>query len=111
MEQNFSDALQITVIGMGLVFFAILLLWGLIVLIVRLTAEASSAETDMASDPLANIALEEHRKKAAAVAAAVALAHSSGAEDTAFPQPRTALVSAWQAVRRANQLNQKGPRR
>jgi hypothetical protein len=38
-EQTISYALQITLIGMTLVFMAIVVLWGLILLVVRLTAQ------------------------------------------------------------------------
>ena len=39
MLENLNIALQITVIGMGLVFGSIVLLWGGIALLVRLTRE------------------------------------------------------------------------
>jgi Na+-transporting methylmalonyl-CoA/oxaloacetate decarboxylase gamma subunit len=102
-------ALQITVIGMTLVFFTIVLLWGLIVVIVRFNPEhAPQAETDAET---VTVDETDIRKRAAAVAVAFALAQKAHRTQETFPLPPTAFVSAWQAVRRANQLNQKGPRR
>jgi Na+-transporting methylmalonyl-CoA/oxaloacetate decarboxylase gamma subunit len=94
-------AFQITVIGMGLVFFAILLLWMLMALLVRFTS---------ARPPGADALGVEHERKQRAAAAAVALALSerAGSGPRAFPLPPTALVSAWQAVTRANQLKRGG---
>jgi Na+-transporting methylmalonyl-CoA/oxaloacetate decarboxylase gamma subunit len=97
------DALEITLIGMSLVFGAIFLLWGLMVLLVRLTAENAAAP-----DPALNaqnLAEKQRKQRAAVVAVAVALARQSEAH--LFPLPPTALVSAWQAVKRANSLTVK----
>lgn len=106
MSENLALALQITLVGMSLVFLAILFLWGLMVLVVRLTRDGDAAQPDTPAPDNADDLL---RRQAAAVAVAVALARQN--EARTFPLPPTALVSAWQAVRRAEQLTRKGPRK
>jgi hypothetical protein len=51
MFENLGVALQITVVGMGLVFAAILVLWGLIALLVRATATVAAPEPEAALLP------------------------------------------------------------
>lgn len=106
MNTNLGLALQITLVGMGLVFAAIVLLWGVMSLLVRLTTDAQQP------DILPNESAESDLKRqAAAVAVSIALAQQSGKSELhAFPLPPTALVSAWQAVMRSTQLQQRGPR-
>ena len=107
------DALLITAIGMGLVFIAILLLWGLMELMMRLTMKQALKEQAEAEEEAAEEAEPEptavdtggsdrkRRAAAAAVAAALAL-NATSARLTAGPGE---TVSAWQSVRRASQLN------
>jgi Na+-transporting methylmalonyl-CoA/oxaloacetate decarboxylase gamma subunit len=98
-----SLALQLTAAGMGLVFATILLLWGLMVVLVRVAqAPATTREPPTAPE----LGMEE---QAAAAAVAFALRREAAAARAAFPLPPTAFVSAWQAVRRSSQLNQRGP--
>lgn len=115
MSQDLNYALQITLIGMSLVFGAILLLWGLMALLVRLTSEpiptqpADQAVIQALTAPPASDADHDLRRKAAAVAVAVALAqHAASPAPTTTPPPD---LSAWQAVQRARHLNRKGNRR
>ena len=106
MAENMYNALLITVLGMGLVFAAILMLWGLMALLVRLAPERQPAE---AESEAAASALDRKRQ-AAAAAVAIALAqHEAGDELHEFPLPPTAMVSAWQAVMRSKMLNKRGP--
>ncbi len=103
-----ENALWITLIGMGLVFFAILLLWGLMVLLVRLTEKRAVAEPEpdvpaLAADP----DLERKRKyRAAAAAVTFAMAMRLAEEPEQGVQP-TELVTAWQAIHRASQVSQR----
>lgn len=105
------DALWITLIGMGLVFVAILLLWGLMALLVRLTDEKEVAEEEEALE-LEQAAVptdgslvdRKYRAAAAAVAIALALRKPVRAGQTAQP---AGSLSAWQAVNRANQISQR----
>jgi len=102
MIPELSIALQITIIGIGLVFGAIILLWLVMTLLMRFTAERP-AETERAR--AADLAL---RQRAAAAAVSLALAQEKVDQPHEFPLPPTALVSAWQAVMRTRMLNKKG---
>jgi Na+-transporting methylmalonyl-CoA/oxaloacetate decarboxylase gamma subunit len=102
-----SEAVEVTLVGMLFVFGAILLLWGMMVLVMRFTEEkAASPEAEIPVQEDSN----EQRKRAAAAAVAVMLA----LQDTSpkpFPTPPPALVSAWQVVQRSNQLKDRGFKR
>lgn len=99
MNENVIIALQMTLVGMGLVFAALMVLGGMMALLVRATAETEAPLTHQAQ-----------KEKAAAVAVAVALAREASlAEPHPFPLPPTAFVSAWQAVMRTNSLDKRGP--
>lgn len=112
MSDVLGIGLQITVIGMGLVFAVIILLWGGMFALVRLMDDHAPSEAAEAEAEAAAAAQERARKqRAAAAAVAIALAQARDDKPHLFPEPPTALVSAWQAVMRANQLNQRGPRR
>lgn len=105
MDETLSDALLITVAGMGLVFSAILMIWLVIYLLVRFGSE---------NDPVPDVDFEaqrerERKRQAAAIAIAIAL-HEQRDEPNVPPLPPAAIVSAWQAVMRQNQLQQRAPR-
>ena len=51
MAENLITALEITVAGMALVFGAIVLLWGVMALLVRVTGNAASASDAPTSPP------------------------------------------------------------
>jgi Na+-transporting methylmalonyl-CoA/oxaloacetate decarboxylase gamma subunit len=118
MSEALLIALQITLVGMGLVFAMICALWGGMALLVRLGAErerpaadaqpeAQPADAAPAADAQPLPADDrEQRRKAAAIAVAVALAQQVAARP--FRMPPTAGVSPWQAVARSNQLHQRG---
>lgn len=105
-----GSALWITLIGMGLVFLSILMLWGLMALLVRLTAEKPpeigaeepEAGTESVAIPSGSLLLDQKRR-AAAVAVAFALAREKSASSNGQP---AVSVSPWQAVNRANQISQ-----
>jgi Na+-transporting methylmalonyl-CoA/oxaloacetate decarboxylase gamma subunit len=94
-------SLWITAIGMGLVFGAIVLLWGLMSVMTRLLAEREAA-------PQVPDESRERKARAAAAAVAVALAEQAQSRIGHFPMPNTALVSAWQLGMRSRQMYQKG---
>lgn len=103
------DALWITLIGMGLVFAAILFLWGMMALLVRLTAEPQEAEAS-APEPEAEIIAEpsvlaDRKRRAAVVAVAFALSMRKPVQPVREPQPGS--LSAWQSVNRASRLSQR----
>ena len=105
-----TDALWITLIGMGITFAAIILLWlmmaGLTALPIKDKEEGEEAEE--VEEPV-----DEHdpRAKAAAVAVAVALAEQQLSSVHPLPPPPTAIISAWQLSTRTRQLAEKGMRR
>jgi Na+-transporting methylmalonyl-CoA/oxaloacetate decarboxylase gamma subunit len=104
-------ALQITAIGMGLVFGAILVLCGLMYL---LTALLPGREEPLprasAPLPVGSAHPEEDllRLQAAAAALALALAEQTASAAHPLPPPPTAIVSAWQLGMRTRQMYQKG---
>jgi Na+-transporting methylmalonyl-CoA/oxaloacetate decarboxylase gamma subunit len=105
MSDSLLLAIQISILGMGLVFAAIFLLWGVIALLVRLTSKPTKQEARFSAE-------EAERKRRAAVAAiTVALAQELDTQPHEFPLPPTALVSAWQAVMRGNILKRRGSAR
>jgi sodium pump decarboxylase gamma subunit len=117
MSTELYYALWITVIGMSLVFGAILLLWVVMAVLVRFTADRPS-ENEALSQNQPPVQLEEAslaaaRKRRAAVAAvAVALAHQADSTlPHEFPLPPPAVVSAWQAVARSRTLSIRGSKR
>ncbi len=109
-------ALEITAIGMALVFAAILLLWGVMELLVRLTAERDIDARRMLhikpkDKELLSLEDFELKRRAAVTAVAVALARETDSKPHAFPLPPTSTASAWQSVMRGRQLKQRGPNR
>jgi Na+-transporting methylmalonyl-CoA/oxaloacetate decarboxylase gamma subunit len=101
MDNTLTLSFYITLLGMGLVFGAIILLWGLMSLLTRFLGEreTNSKVRDEA---------HERKARAAAVAVAIALAEQAQSRVGHFPMPNTALVSAWQLGMRTRQMHQKG---
>jgi hypothetical protein len=104
MNPDLWLALQITLIGMSVVFGCILLLWLMMTLLVRWTSSKQKITT---KEDL-NL---ERKRRAALAAVAYALANQASNEPRPFPLPQQTIVSAWQAVTRANQLRRRGPLR
>ena len=108
MFENLLSAIEITLIGMSLVFGAIFLLWGVMVAMIRLLEERKTTTRQLPpaeGEPVVRSGLSEDRKlRAVAVAVACALAQNKRAPRE-FPLPPTAIVSAWQAVARSNMLS------
>lgn len=108
------DALWITAIGMGLVFLAILVLWGVMALLVRITDRPEAAEVEPESEAAETASAEtmdasdgalDRKRRAAAVAVAVALSLRKPVRPAREQQAGS--VSAWQAVNRASQVSQR----
>ncbi len=106
MAQNLILALQITLAGMGLVFGAIILLWGVMALLMRLTQERETVAAEGPGAAEAELALKQ---QAAAAAVAAAFAEEADGGPHVFPLPPTAIVSPWQGVMRTKMLNKRGP--
>lgn len=109
---NMFIALQITALGMGLVFAAIILLWGIMNVLTSMTAEKGTSVSGNANTPDLAEAISpidsELRAQAAAVAVAIALVEHQAGRDHPFPDPPTTIVSAWQLGMRTRQMYQKG---
>ncbi len=104
-------SLEITALGMGLVFGAILLLWLTMILLTTFTADKkSNSGSPVASDSPDADSVPEAGFKAQAAALAVAIALTEQGQSTAHPlhEPPTAIVSAWQLGMRTSQRAQKG---
>lgn len=109
MNENLLISIQISIVGMGLVFASILLLWGLMDLLMRVANRKegkSFADSEVTQDSGRR---QERKRRAAAAALALALAQEQESGIHEFPLPPTALVSAWQAVMRASNLSKRGP--
>ncbi len=103
---DFLLSLQITALGMGLVFGAILLLWLMMVLLTLFTAE--KVPDSLPQPEPAPVSEIGFKAQAAALAVAIALAEQG--QSTAHPlaEPPTTIVSAWQLGMRTRQMSEKG---
>ncbi|HSD85637.1 MAG TPA: OadG family transporter subunit, partial [Anaerolineae bacterium] len=109
MNDNLLIALQITLIGMSLVFGVIIVLWLVMLLLVRITAQREKPiEEAAAPSPIDQSAV---KRRAAIAAVSVALAHELTPQLHEFPEPPTSLVSAWQAIQRSRYLTQRALQR
>jgi Na+-transporting methylmalonyl-CoA/oxaloacetate decarboxylase gamma subunit len=105
-----NQGLLITLIGMGLVFLAIILLWGLMVLIVRLGRDPEESGldepggTELESQPKKRIDLK--KRLAAAAAVAYALARRSKDNQPGGVSSDT-QGNSWQTAQRAQVLQGK----
>ena len=98
MSETLLLSIEITALGMGLVFAAIVLLWGLMSVLTALhleKPEVALPETDL-------------KARAAAAAVAVALAQQEASSTRPLPEPPTPIISAWQLGMRTRQMYEKG---
>lgn len=117
--ENLSTALLITVVGMGLVFGAIVLFWVFMSVLVRVAsdegrreeAETEAARTEALSAARLAASEADLRRRAAVAAVSAALAEQEAASVKPFPLPEMPFVSSWQAVMRARRLGERGTRR
>lgn len=105
------QGLLITAIGMGLVFVAILLLWGLMIVIVRITDETKTSKktvgTKLESAVEASVSTLEESKKLQKVAAlSVAMAMSLQKTFPIVKPQASSSISPWQAARRNHAFGQ-----
>jgi len=108
--ENIQAGLLITAIGMGLVFVVILALWGLMVLLVKITSkedqqaeihEAEESPIEVKTDPKSSL-----YPKIAAVAVAAAINFSSK-QPSIMTSSQPAEISLWKNVKRMQQLQNK----
>ena len=112
MSENLLLSLQITALGMGLVFAAIISLSVMMSLLTRFVHDKTEEE---AASPVASDSAEvdpamEKAYKAQAAALAVALALAEQKQIPPYEEPPTALVSPWQLGMRTRQMYEKGGR-
>jgi Na+-transporting methylmalonyl-CoA/oxaloacetate decarboxylase gamma subunit len=106
---NMLIALQITALGMGLVFTAILLLWWMMSLLTAMTADKKPAPSESLPEGISRAVTDDGLKaQAAAVAVAAALAEAQAMMAYDLCEPPTTIVSAWQLGMRTRQMYQKG---
>jgi len=101
--ENLPQALQITLVGMGLVFLGILFLWAMMVVLVRIFADK---QKNFDVDVIQSEDADELEKKrlAAAIAAATAIEmHNTSILFSSHKERES--ISAWQAAHRSQQLN------
>jgi Na+-transporting methylmalonyl-CoA/oxaloacetate decarboxylase gamma subunit len=101
MSHNLLLALIITLVGMGLVFLAIIVLWLLMLGLTAMIVERARKVPDDSEEL-------ERKKKAAAVAVSIAISQQTAAGISPFPLPPTATVSAWQLTMRTEHLRKRG---
>lgn len=116
MENPILQALEITGIGMGLVFVGILALWAIMALLVHVFRDKGEKKPKEKPE---EEAIPDIKQKAAAAAVAVALSASDFRQQAAAVAVATALafasqpavetstahVSSWQIVNRMTQIN------
>jgi Na+-transporting methylmalonyl-CoA/oxaloacetate decarboxylase gamma subunit len=108
MNPTFVNSLWITLISMGLVFAALVLLAGLMAAMTRMFRDREDTLTPSPLPAGEGAGGEGDKARAAAIAAAVALAEQ--AQSTARPlnSPQPAIIGAWQLGMRTRQMTQKG---
>ena len=102
---DFTLSLQITALGMGLVFGAILLLWLMMVILTSLTADKENASPPTEVDSATQA---DSKLQVALLAVAIAMAEQETSTAHPLPIPPTAIVSAWQLGMRTSQRSEKG---
>lgn len=102
---NLGISLIITVIGMGLVFIAILLLWALMEIIVKITAKETAGQEPEGEGATPVPAGFKQRVAAAAVAVAMAMRRTGGLASSPQAGSEGYASSAWLAAGRLASLN------
>ncbi len=110
MLEILKQGLLITVVGMGIVFAMILILWGIMVLLVKLTnrpEQEEAAEESATSLPEPEPVALTAQGDAPALAAAIAVAYALSAKPkTVFASDTQSIQtgSTWLAAGRAQQI-------
>lgn len=109
MNEILIQSLQITALGMGLVFGAIILLWVMMIVLTALTAEKKKHSEESSDEPESGAGSQiETKARVAALVVALALAEQGQSTARPLSVPPTAIVSAWQLGMRTSQRTQKG---
>jgi Na+-transporting methylmalonyl-CoA/oxaloacetate decarboxylase gamma subunit len=102
MNEVYNQALQISILGVGLVFLGILMLWGMMELVVLLTAP-KKPKTLPGKPEKPTRDFVEARRKAAAAAVITAMALQNTAFTASSHRKREA-ITPWQTAYRSHQL-------
>ena len=105
MNPTFVNSLWITLLSMGLVFAALVLLAGLMYLMTRVFRDRISASDSPAVVPVIE---SDDCARAAALAVAVALAEQAQSTARPLTPPQPTIIGAWQLGMRTRQMAQKG---
>ncbi len=105
---NLQIALTMTVVGMGIVFIGILILWGLMALMVRIWPyDAGEKESQNEASPEEDAGeIGDLKTRAAAAAVAVALSLHQGILTLSSGGGPVSAGSTWQVTTRAIEINQ-----
>lgn len=114
MSNIFTQGLLITGIGMGLVFLALIFLWGLMALMarIRFKSDDNGGDEDQAAlttneeQPGSEANEDQAGLRMRAAAAAVAVALGLRANTARFTAPAPKALSPWQVSRRSGQFSQ-----
>lgn len=104
MSEIFSQSLWITLLSMGLVFAALVLLAGLMSAMTRIFRDRIVASDSPAVVPV--VESDDHAR-AAALAVAVALAEQSQSTARPLVPPQPTIIGAWQLGMRTRQMTDK----
>ncbi len=114
MSNTFLQGLLIAGIGMGLVFLALILLWGLMAVMASIRFKSDQVKTE-ADEPAAELAEDtptgadnsgSHALRMRAAAAAVAAALGLHTRPMRAVPPAPKDLSPWQVARRSGQFSQ-----
>jgi sodium pump decarboxylase gamma subunit len=114
MSELLVQGLLISVIGMGLVFGALILLWLMMAVLSRLTLTrrpASSNATKPQAPALAEVDAGPTGAELAAIAAALALLHDEQEAESALGWRLPPVLTRWVAVGYSRHLRSWQPRR
>ena len=105
-----TQGLLITAIGMGLVFVAILFLWALMDVLVRITNDKTAKEVTVNVEKISeepDIVSDDKSKRLHHIASvAVVIAMSLQKQFPIITPQESGTISAWQSSRRSQVLNQ-----
>ena len=108
MSDIFLETVSISIVGIGLLFLALLFLTGLMFLLTALTRERTAAGPTV---PAVSPTHEAGALRARAAVIGVALARSEHKSSSPPPPETETPVGGWRALHHQRQLNQYPPRR